>query len=353
MTQDDLSKLSLGRLRVIIVDDDPQTISMLSLALRSMGVREIQTFERAAAAIDYLKSSSSDALGSGVTNTDIIISDYVMPEVDGSMLLRWVRLNEMSPDPFVCFIIVSGAADTKIIQGARLLGMTEFFAKPFSIEAVQEKVRYAIEEPRDFFLAPGYFGPDRRREALVDDYAKRGEIPQVIEVIRPDRGPDPLPDGTTVLHFQHPNRLLGRVQDSSSATRAFVPRELAPEIRRRIACVHGTFPTWATRQVGHLETCNTRLKEDGNDATKTLRQIAAFASRLEGPSAYFDYPLLGEISKSLKSVSSPRDTSVDNGRLMAIENHIEGLAHVLRERITSTENDAAQGVRKHVFGSEA
>ena len=110
MTQDDLSELSLGRLRILIVDDDPQCLSMLSLALRSMGILKIQTFGDAAAAITFMKDTPSGALGSGVTDIDIIMSDYVMPEVDGGMFLRWVRLNEKSLDPFVCFIMMSGAA---------------------------------------------------------------------------------------------------------------------------------------------------------------------------------------------------------------------------------------------------
>lgn len=250
MTQDDPSELSLGRLRILIVDDDPQCASMLSLALRSMGNPKIQTFGDAAAAIAFMKSPLSDALESGVADIDIILSDYIMPEVDGGMFLRWVRLNEKSPDPFVCFIMMSGAADPAHIQDARHIGMTEFLPKPFSIESVREKVFYAIQHPRDFYLAPGYFGPDRRREVLVDDYSKRGAEPQIIEVIRPDRGPAPVPDGTNVLHFKHPNRLLGKIQSPSSRTKPFVPPELAPEIRGRIDGVRGTFPAWAARQVG-------------------------------------------------------------------------------------------------------
>lgn len=353
MTQNIPSELSLDRLRIIVVDDDPQCISMLNLALRSMGNPEIQTFGDAAAAINFMKSPSSDALESGVSHIDIIMSDYVMPEVDGGMFLRWVRLNEKSPDPFVCFIMMSGAADPALLQDARHIGMTEFLPKPFSIESVREKVLYAIQHPRDFYLAPGYFGPDRRREVLVDDYAKRGAKPQIIEVIRPDRGPVPVPNGTNVLHFKHPNRLLEKVKGPSLRLIPFVPPELAPEIRRRIEGVRGTFPAWASRQVGQLKTCNARLKNGGSDVAMILTQIRGIASRLTGPGECFDYPLLGEIGKSLKAASNPRDTSVEKGRLTVIGNQIEGLAQVLRDRITDTESDAAQVVRKHVFGSEA
>lgn len=353
MPQDDLSELSLDRLRILIVDDDPQCISMLSLALRSMGIPKIQTFGDAAAAISFMKSSSPDALESGGTDIDIILSDYVMPEVDGGMFLRWVRLNEKSPDPFVCFIMMSGAADPARIQDARHIGMTEFFPKPFSIESVRKKVVYAIRRPRDFYLAPGYFGPDRRREVLADDFTKRGSKPQIIEVIRPDRGPVPVPDGTNVLHFKHPNRLLEKVQGSPSGTIPFIPPELAPEVRRRIDGVRGTFSAWASRQVGQLKTCNARLKKGGGDVPKILSQIRGIASRLAGPGECFDYPLLGEIGKSLNAASNPRDTTVDKDRLEAMSNQIEGLAQVLRDRITDTESDAARVVRDHVFGSGA
>lgn len=353
MKQDDPSELSLDRLRILIVDDDPQCLSMLSLALRSMGNPKIQTFGDPAAAITFMKDTPSDALESGVTDIDIIISDYVMPEVDGGMFLRWVRLNEKSPDPFVCFIMMSGAADPALIQDARHIGMTEFLPKPFSIETVREKVFYAIQHPRDFYLAPGYFGPDRRREVLVDDFTKRGAKPQIIEVIRPDRGPVAVPDDTNVLHFKHPNRLLEKVRSPSSPAIPFIPLELAPEIRRRIDGVQGTFPAWASRQVGRLKTCNARLTNGGGDVKKILTQIRGIASHLAGPGECFDYPLLGEIGKSLKAAANPRDATVDKDRLKTMGDQIEGLAQVLRDRITDTESAAAQVVRKHVFGSNA
>ena len=99
MPHDDLSELSLDRLRILIVDDDPQCISMLSLALRSMGIPKIQTFGDAAAAISFMKSSSPDALDSGGTDIDLILSDYVMPEVPGGLFPRWVRPTGTSPSP--------------------------------------------------------------------------------------------------------------------------------------------------------------------------------------------------------------------------------------------------------------
>lgn len=353
MTHDDPNTLKLDRLRVLIVDDDPETLSMLSLALRSIGISDILPFGNAAAAIAYLKNSSPDALENGVSDIDIILSDYVMPDVDGGMFLRWARLNERSPDPFVCFILMSGATNLALSQGARHIGMTEFLSKPFSIESVREKVLYAIQDPRDFYLAPGYFGPDRRREVLVDDFTKRGAKPQIIEVIRPDRGPDPVPDDTNVLHFKHPNRLLEKVQNPSGPALPFIPPGLAPEVRRRIEGVRGTFPAWASRQIGQLKSCNLQLMSGEGDPAMILRQIGGIASRLAGPGESFDYPLLGRIGTSLKAECNPRNAAVDKDVLKTIGNQIEGLAQVLRDRITDTESDAARIVRRHVFGAEA
>ena len=96
-------------------------------------------------------------------NVDIVISDKVMPRVDGLILLRWLRQHKRSPNRFMPFIMLTAAADMDVVEAARDAGTTEFIAKPFSANSILQRILSVIDHPRMFVYSPGYFGPCRRR----------------------------------------------------------------------------------------------------------------------------------------------------------------------------------------------
>ncbi len=42
--------------------------------------------------------------------------------------------------------------------------VTEFLAKPFTVDVLMSRLESVIEEPRPFVRTENYFGPDRRRK---------------------------------------------------------------------------------------------------------------------------------------------------------------------------------------------
>jgi two-component system cell cycle sensor histidine kinase/response regulator CckA len=90
-------------------------------------------------------SSGEEALercrGRGL-EPDLLITDVVMPEMDGPALVEEVRASR--PDMKVIFI--SGYAESAFRSQASDGSMLHFLAKPFSLKQLATKVKDVLEE---------------------------------------------------------------------------------------------------------------------------------------------------------------------------------------------------------------
>jgi two-component system, chemotaxis family, chemotaxis protein CheY len=100
---------------------------------------------------------------------DLIMCDWC-EDLNGMEFLHYVRNGETTPNPFVCFFMVTAYTDITKVCLARDHGMTEFLAKPVSARTIYARIVRVIEDGRSFIRAPEFFGPDRRRK-------KHGEMP--------------------------------------------------------------------------------------------------------------------------------------------------------------------------------
>ena len=95
---------------------------------------------------------------------DIVFTDYQMEPISGIDLTDLIRTSRKSPNPYIPVIMISAYSDEDRVQAARDHGVTEFLAKPFTVERLVERLEKVIEEPRPFVRTETYFGPDRRRK---------------------------------------------------------------------------------------------------------------------------------------------------------------------------------------------
>ncbi len=160
--------------------------SLMTIALKALGVGMIKTADDGGEAIEILRLMSTDPMKAGVMSIDIILSNWQMSPVDGLMLLRWVRRHKESPDRFIPFLMVTGYADREKVMEARELGITEILAKPFSVQNVADRLIQVIERPRQFVHTSSYFGPDRRRQEMPysgEERRKLTEEDEGVEVV--------------------------------------------------------------------------------------------------------------------------------------------------------------------------
>ncbi len=119
-----LDQLESGRKKVLVVDDDPDIVDMLSELLERDGRFEVRT-----------ASTGFDAgLVTDTFRPDIMLLDFKLPDINGNVVCQRVRSH--SELDRMRIIIMSGVADPDEIEELMAAGADEFIRKPFVIENV-------------------------------------------------------------------------------------------------------------------------------------------------------------------------------------------------------------------------
>ncbi len=120
-------------MKMIIVDDEIGVADAIKSLYdwRELGIEDVFVFDSAKEALEKLRERGSY----------ILITDIMMPEIDGLELTRLAV--KMLPD--IQIIIFSGYDDFKYAQEAMRIGAREYLLKPVSLEEVIAAVRRAVE----------------------------------------------------------------------------------------------------------------------------------------------------------------------------------------------------------------
>ena len=123
-----LDQLESGKKRVLVVDDEPAIGEMLVELLERDGRFEVRT---AATGFDA-------GVVAGEFHPDVIILDYMLPDVNGNIVCKTVRANPKLEH--VKIIIVSGVVNREEIDALLSDGAHDFVKKPFEIDALIGKI---------------------------------------------------------------------------------------------------------------------------------------------------------------------------------------------------------------------
>ncbi len=109
--------------RVLVVDDEPQIVSMLQFSLEAEGYR---TFSAAdgRTALDEVREH----------HPNVVLLDIMMPVMDGWAFLEELQMIPATERPRV--IVVSVRSSLRDRAKAAELGADAFVAKPFSVDAL-------------------------------------------------------------------------------------------------------------------------------------------------------------------------------------------------------------------------
>lgn len=177
-----MSNIDLSRVSILVVEDCQFLRSLIVNCLRVLGVGSIKSVDDGAQAIEFIRQVADDPMKAGMMSIDIIISDWEMSPVDGMILLRWVRRHKESPDRFAPFLMLTGYSEPQRVHDARAMGVNEFMSKPFTVNALADKLSSIIGRPRQYVHTASYFGPDRRRQSI----AIKGEDRRVLTYESPE-----------------------------------------------------------------------------------------------------------------------------------------------------------------------
>ena len=115
--------------KILIVDDEPNIVELLSVSLRFQGF-EVDTAATGAEGLDKAKVFRPDAL----------ILDVMMPGMDGFGLLRRLRADGI--DAPVLFLTAKDSVEDKV--SGLTLGADDYVTKPFSLEEVVARLRVIL-----------------------------------------------------------------------------------------------------------------------------------------------------------------------------------------------------------------
>ena len=330
-----MQKLKWDQICVMVVDDNAFMRNLLANTIKSFGISDTVGEPDCATAIKKLKLSKTDPIAAGIGTIDLIVSDYLMPGVDGNLFLHWIRTNRDVPDRFVPFIMVSGAADQFVVEQARDTGVNEFLAKPFSAQTVADRILAVVNSQRPFVLAPGYFGPDRRRLNQAVAQERRKTRKSEIQVVKPDSTTRTLREDVRAIHFMANNRLREKLGSNGQAPAHFDPL-IIEAAQERIKKLVGDYADWAKRYINSMAGSLKALEvggwpEDGN--AKHVANINRIAHELRGQSGTFDYHLVTAFGKSLYKATLDSDMAITEDRIKLIEAHIDAIRTVFRNRV--------------------
>ena len=116
-----------SRRRVMVVDDDPDALAMMETILSNEGYELIK-----------VSNATEVGLRAAQMTPDLILLDYLMPEVNGFEVSKALRANEYTRNiPIIAVTCLTKESDIERIFEC---GADEYLAKPFKVDQLLEKV---------------------------------------------------------------------------------------------------------------------------------------------------------------------------------------------------------------------
>ncbi len=120
--------LDSGKLKILVVDDDPEIVELFVDVLERDGRFEVKT-----ANTGYDAGILTQEFG-----PDLIILDYMLPDINGNVVCQTIRKNPNFEHMKI--VIVSGVVNQDEINDLLKSGPDDFVKKPFNIEKLIERI---------------------------------------------------------------------------------------------------------------------------------------------------------------------------------------------------------------------
>ncbi|HVN97842.1 MAG TPA: response regulator [Syntrophorhabdaceae bacterium] len=120
-------------MKALVVDDFATMRKIIKTVLQKINITDVIEAENGASALELLKKEQ----------TDIIISDWIMPEMTGIDFLKACKDNDAIKH--IPFIMVTAEAQKDCIMEAIKSGVDNYIVKPFTPDKLQNAIEKAKE----------------------------------------------------------------------------------------------------------------------------------------------------------------------------------------------------------------
>lgn len=126
---------SARKKRIMIVDDDPDALALMEKILTDEGYELIK-----------VSNATEVGLKAAQLSPDLILLDFLMPEINGFEVCKALRDNELTRStPIMAVTCLTKEQDIEKIFAC---GADEYLAKPFKVDQLSEKVQELIGRGR-------------------------------------------------------------------------------------------------------------------------------------------------------------------------------------------------------------
>ncbi len=144
--------------RILIVEDDPAIVEVVSLHLRDQGFH-VHVESEGESAMHRIERGDHD----------LVILDLMLPGMDGLTICRRIREN----DPYLPILILSAKSDEVDRIVGLELGADDYITKPFSVRELVARIRAMLRRTRDRSVKGDRGATQRRIGNLVVDTGQR------------------------------------------------------------------------------------------------------------------------------------------------------------------------------------
>ncbi len=123
-----LGQLGSAKRKVLIVEDDREIVELLTDVLISDGRFEVRSAD----------SGYKAGLLTQKFRPDVLVLDYLLPDINGNVVCKTVRANSELSDTKI--IVVSGVIDKTQVDQLFADGADDFLQKPFDVDRLLERV---------------------------------------------------------------------------------------------------------------------------------------------------------------------------------------------------------------------
>ena len=119
--------------KILIVDDDLNTVDILTVRLKKIGVAVIST----GSGLDALDIVSKE-------KPDLIILDIMLPQIDGYRICRMLKFDDRYEH--IPIIILTARAEKKSREIGLEIGADRYITKPFDMEQLTQDIQGLLKE---------------------------------------------------------------------------------------------------------------------------------------------------------------------------------------------------------------
>lgn len=157
--------------QTLLLEPEPST-RLVRSSLAAMGFRRIVRGDPATPDLATLE----------LTAFDLILVHATLEETAGFDLIQRIRNRRFRTNPFVCALVTTWEPVPALIARAGASGADGVLVKPFSMASIREAVAKFVDAPRPWIAAPGYVGPDRRRDRSPASDDPVVEVPNTLRM---------------------------------------------------------------------------------------------------------------------------------------------------------------------------